>query len=85
MDPQLYLASQATSPFASPHPHAGQHFFPDQYAAQRSLVGQQERMHRQMREAAQSMRRDGVDLPSANWTPPWECVPDPNPLPGNPN
>eukprot|EP00959_Pyramimonas_sp_CCMP1952_P131279 2744977-Pyramimonas_sp.AAC.1 len=42
-------------------------------------------MHRQMREAAQSMRRDGIDLPSANWTPPWEYVPDPNPSPDNPN
>eukprot|EP00959_Pyramimonas_sp_CCMP1952_P105444 2204319-Pyramimonas_sp.AAC.1 len=34
-----------------------------------------------MREAAQSMRRNGIHLPSANWTPPWEYVPDPNPLP----
>eukprot|EP00959_Pyramimonas_sp_CCMP1952_P023036 484397-Pyramimonas_sp.AAC.1 len=42
-------------------------------------------MYRQMRETAQSMRRDGIDLPSANWTPPWEHVPDPNPSPDIPN
>eukprot|EP00959_Pyramimonas_sp_CCMP1952_P421474 8829736-Pyramimonas_sp.AAC.1 len=73
MDPQLYQALQATSPFASPRPHAGQPAFPYQYAVQRteSLVGQQEWMYRRMREAAQSLRRDGSDLPSANWTPPW--------------
>eukprot|EP00959_Pyramimonas_sp_CCMP1952_P122843 2567953-Pyramimonas_sp.AAC.1 len=70
-DPQLYQALHATSPFASPRPIAGQPLFPDQYAIQRSLVGQQEWMHRQMCEAAQSMRRDGTDLPAANWTPPW--------------
>eukprot|EP00959_Pyramimonas_sp_CCMP1952_P323722 6775119-Pyramimonas_sp.AAC.1 len=73
MDPQLYHASQATSPFASPRPHKGQPALPDHHAARRaeSLAGQHEWMHRQMREAAQSMRRDGIDLPSANWTPPW--------------
>eukprot|EP00959_Pyramimonas_sp_CCMP1952_P365219 7648221-Pyramimonas_sp.AAC.1 len=38
-----------------------------------------------MREAAQSMRRDGIDLPSANWAPPCEYVPDPNPSPDHPN
>eukprot|EP00959_Pyramimonas_sp_CCMP1952_P151990 3179916-Pyramimonas_sp.AAC.1 len=42
-------------------------------------------MYRQTREAAQSMRRDGIDLPSASWTPPREYVPDPNPSPYNPN
>eukprot|EP00959_Pyramimonas_sp_CCMP1952_P170952 3572504-Pyramimonas_sp.AAC.1 len=42
-------------------------------------------MYRQMREAAQSMRRVGNDLPNANWTPPWEYVPDPNPSPDTPN
>eukprot|EP00959_Pyramimonas_sp_CCMP1952_P089532 1872933-Pyramimonas_sp.AAC.1 len=31
------------------------------------------------------MRRDGIDLPSANGTPPWEYIPDPNPSPDNPN
>eukprot|EP00959_Pyramimonas_sp_CCMP1952_P267511 5593337-Pyramimonas_sp.AAC.1 len=72
MDPQLYQALLATSPFASPRPIAGQPAISDQYAIQRSLVGQQEWMCRQMREAAQSMRRGGIDLPSANWTPPWE-------------
>eukprot|EP00959_Pyramimonas_sp_CCMP1952_P312486 6540768-Pyramimonas_sp.AAC.1 len=87
MDPQLYQVLQATSPFASPRPHAGQLAFPDHHVAQRaqSLVGQQEWMYRQMREAARSMRRGGIDLLSANWTPPWEYVPDPNPSPGNPN
>eukprot|EP00959_Pyramimonas_sp_CCMP1952_P450400 9430549-Pyramimonas_sp.AAC.2 len=40
-------------------------------------------MYRQMREAAQSMRRGGIDLPSAHWTPPWEYVPDQNPPPDN--
>eukprot|EP00959_Pyramimonas_sp_CCMP1952_P246688 5155892-Pyramimonas_sp.AAC.1 len=70
MDPQLYQALQATSPFASPRPGAGQPAVPDQYAIQRSSVGQQEWMYRQMREAAQSMRRDGIDLPNASWTPP---------------
>eukprot|EP00959_Pyramimonas_sp_CCMP1952_P402913 8443057-Pyramimonas_sp.AAC.1 len=84
-DPQLYQAPQATSPFASPRPIAGQPASPDQYAIQRSLVGQQEWMHRQMREAAQRRRRDGIDLPSDSWTPPWEYVPDPNPSPDNPN
>eukprot|EP00959_Pyramimonas_sp_CCMP1952_P203529 4256062-Pyramimonas_sp.AAC.1 len=74
MDPQLYQALQAASPFASPRPLAGQPAFPDRDAAQRteSLVGQQQWMYRQMREAAQSMRRDGIDLPNASWTPPWE-------------
>eukprot|EP00959_Pyramimonas_sp_CCMP1952_P114453 2393097-Pyramimonas_sp.AAC.1 len=74
MDPQLYQALQATSPFASPRPHAGQLASPDDHAAQRaeSLVGQQEWMYWQMREAAQSTRRDGIDLPGANWTPSWE-------------
>eukprot|EP00959_Pyramimonas_sp_CCMP1952_P331441 6940322-Pyramimonas_sp.AAC.1 len=57
MDPQLYQALQATSPCALPRPHAGQPAIPDQYAAQRSSVGQQEWMHRQMREAVQSIRR----------------------------
>eukprot|EP00959_Pyramimonas_sp_CCMP1952_P134295 2809432-Pyramimonas_sp.AAC.1 len=71
MDPQLYQALQATSPFASPRPIAGQPAIPDQHATQRSLVGLQEWMYWQMREAAQSTRRDGIDLPSANWTPPW--------------
>eukprot|EP00959_Pyramimonas_sp_CCMP1952_P063765 1332001-Pyramimonas_sp.AAC.1 len=42
-------------------------------------------MHGQMREASQSMRRDGIDLPNASWTPPWEVFPDPNPSPDNPN
>eukprot|EP00959_Pyramimonas_sp_CCMP1952_P089839 1880023-Pyramimonas_sp.AAC.1 len=42
-------------------------------------------MCRQMREAAQSMCRGGIDLPSANWTPSWEYVPDPNPSPDKPN
>eukprot|EP00959_Pyramimonas_sp_CCMP1952_P199430 4171404-Pyramimonas_sp.AAC.1 len=70
MDPQLYPALQATSPFASPRPHAGQPAFPDRRSAQRteSLVGQQQRMYRHMREAAQSMRTDAIDLPSASWT-----------------
>eukprot|EP00959_Pyramimonas_sp_CCMP1952_P163560 3419561-Pyramimonas_sp.AAC.1 len=86
MDPQPYQASQATSPFASPRPHAGQPAYPDHHAAQRaeSLAGQQGWMHRQMREAAQRMRRDGIDLSNANWTPPWEYVPDPNPSPDSP-
>eukprot|EP00959_Pyramimonas_sp_CCMP1952_P253640 5299238-Pyramimonas_sp.AAC.1 len=53
MDLQLYQALQATSPYASPRPHAGQPAFPHQYAIQRSAVGQQEWMYRQMREAAQ--------------------------------
>eukprot|EP00959_Pyramimonas_sp_CCMP1952_P289319 6051233-Pyramimonas_sp.AAC.1 len=76
MDPQLYQALQATSPFASPRPNARQPAFPDHRAAQgtESLVGQQEWMHRQMREASQSTRRDGIDLPSASWTPPWEYI-----------
>eukprot|EP00959_Pyramimonas_sp_CCMP1952_P334692 7008783-Pyramimonas_sp.AAC.1 len=30
------------------------------------------------------MRRDGIDLPNANWTPPWEYVMDPNPSSDNP-
>eukprot|EP00959_Pyramimonas_sp_CCMP1952_P347652 7282079-Pyramimonas_sp.AAC.1 len=44
MDPRLYQALQATSPLASPHPHAGQPACPDQYAVHRTeiLVGQQE-------------------------------------------
>eukprot|EP00959_Pyramimonas_sp_CCMP1952_P388974 8150009-Pyramimonas_sp.AAC.1 len=71
MDPQLYQVLHATSPFASPRPNAGQAAVPDQYAIQRSSVGQQEWMYRQMREAAQSMRRGGIDLPNASWTPPW--------------
>eukprot|EP00959_Pyramimonas_sp_CCMP1952_P122072 2551800-Pyramimonas_sp.AAC.1 len=85
MDPQLYQALRATSPFASPRPSAGQPAISDQYAIQRSSAGQQEWMYRQMREAAQSMQRGGIDLPSANWTPPWEYVLDPNPSPDNPN
>eukprot|EP00959_Pyramimonas_sp_CCMP1952_P157253 3288471-Pyramimonas_sp.AAC.1 len=35
MDPQLYQALQAISPFASPRPLAGQPAFPDRDAAQR--------------------------------------------------
>eukprot|EP00959_Pyramimonas_sp_CCMP1952_P419722 8791538-Pyramimonas_sp.AAC.1 len=42
-------------------------------------------MYRQMREAAQSMRRGSIGLPGASWTPPWEYVPDPIPPPDNPN
>eukprot|EP00959_Pyramimonas_sp_CCMP1952_P362265 7587021-Pyramimonas_sp.AAC.1 len=62
MDPQLYQTLQATSPFTSPRPHAGQPASPNHHAVQRteSLAGQQEWMHRQMREAAQSMRRDAL-------------------------
>eukprot|EP00959_Pyramimonas_sp_CCMP1952_P047794 997849-Pyramimonas_sp.AAC.1 len=73
MDPQLYQALQATSPFASPRLHAGQPAFPAHHAAQRteSLAGQQKWMYRQMREASQSVRRDSIDFPSASWTPPW--------------
>eukprot|EP00959_Pyramimonas_sp_CCMP1952_P241286 5042936-Pyramimonas_sp.AAC.1 len=87
MDPQLYQALQATSPFASLRPLAGRPACPDHDAAQRteSLTGQQQWMYRQMREAAQSMRRDCIDLPSASWTPPWEYVLDPDPSPDNPN
>eukprot|EP00959_Pyramimonas_sp_CCMP1952_P444310 9302455-Pyramimonas_sp.AAC.1 len=85
MDPQLYQALQATSPFASPRPIAWQSAIPYQCATQRSLVGQREWMYLQMREAAQSMRRDGINLPIANWTPPWGYVPDPSPSPDNPN
>eukprot|EP00959_Pyramimonas_sp_CCMP1952_P086777 1815074-Pyramimonas_sp.AAC.1 len=50
MDPQLYQALQATSPFASPRPLAGQPAFPDRETAQRTeiLIGQQQWMHRQM-------------------------------------
>eukprot|EP00959_Pyramimonas_sp_CCMP1952_P087140 1823187-Pyramimonas_sp.AAC.1 len=86
MDPQLYQAMQATSPFASPRPLAGQAAFPDHNAAQRteSLAGQQQWRYRQMREAAQSTRRDGIDLPNASWTPPWEYVLGPTPSPDNP-
>eukprot|EP00959_Pyramimonas_sp_CCMP1952_P317874 6652204-Pyramimonas_sp.AAC.1 len=76
MVPQLYQALQSTSPVTSPRPRAGQPAFPDQYAIQRSSVGQQEWMYQQMREAAQSMRRGGIGLPSAN---------HPNPSPDNPN
>eukprot|EP00959_Pyramimonas_sp_CCMP1952_P060999 1274281-Pyramimonas_sp.AAC.1 len=49
------------------------------------MTGQQQWMHRQMREAMQSMRRGGIDLPSAGWTPPWGYIPDPNPSPDHPN
>eukprot|EP00959_Pyramimonas_sp_CCMP1952_P172756 3609922-Pyramimonas_sp.AAC.1 len=42
-------------------------------------------MYQQMREAAQSTRRGGIDLPSANWAPPLEYVPDPNPSLDIPN
>eukprot|EP00959_Pyramimonas_sp_CCMP1952_P123718 2586587-Pyramimonas_sp.AAC.1 len=31
------------------------------------------------------MRKGGIDLPNASWTPPWEKVPDSNPSPDNPN
>eukprot|EP00959_Pyramimonas_sp_CCMP1952_P316218 6618416-Pyramimonas_sp.AAC.1 len=31
------------------------------------------------------MRRGGIDLPNARWTPPWEYVPHPNPSPDNTN
>eukprot|EP00959_Pyramimonas_sp_CCMP1952_P454613 9470176-Pyramimonas_sp.AAC.1 len=87
MDPQLYQALQATSPFASPRPIAGQPDFSDHEVAQRaeSMTGQQQWMHRQMREAMPTMRRDGHDLPSASWTPPWEYIPDPNRSADNPN
>eukprot|EP00959_Pyramimonas_sp_CCMP1952_P057380 1197722-Pyramimonas_sp.AAC.1 len=33
----------------------------------------------------EGMRRDGVDLPNANSTPPWEYVPDANPSPNHPS
>eukprot|EP00959_Pyramimonas_sp_CCMP1952_P113138 2364921-Pyramimonas_sp.AAC.1 len=32
-----------------------------------------------------SMRRGGIDLSIADWTPPWEYVPDANPSPDHPN
>eukprot|EP00959_Pyramimonas_sp_CCMP1952_P242254 5063532-Pyramimonas_sp.AAC.1 len=38
-----------------------------------------------MREAAQSIRRGGIDLLDASWTPPWEYVPGPNPSQDNPD
>eukprot|EP00959_Pyramimonas_sp_CCMP1952_P428932 8983759-Pyramimonas_sp.AAC.1 len=50
-----------------------------------SLLGQLQWMHRQMQEAAESMRRNGIELPNANWSPPWEHVPDANPSPNHPN
>eukprot|EP00959_Pyramimonas_sp_CCMP1952_P391251 8199211-Pyramimonas_sp.AAC.1 len=73
MDPHLYQASQATSPFASPRPHVGQPAFPDQYAVQRteSLVGQQNNGCTGRCVKPLRVRRGGIDLPSANWTPPW--------------
>eukprot|EP00959_Pyramimonas_sp_CCMP1952_P287896 6020713-Pyramimonas_sp.AAC.1 len=49
------------------------------------MTGQRQWMHRQMRVAMQSMRRDGIDLPSAGWTPPREYIPDPNPSSDHPN
>eukprot|EP00959_Pyramimonas_sp_CCMP1952_P181940 3804291-Pyramimonas_sp.AAC.1 len=87
MDPQLYQALQATSPFASPRPLAGQPAFPGHDAAQRieSLVGQRQWMYQQVREAAQGMRRGGIDFPHASWTPPKEFVLGPNPSPDNPD
>eukprot|EP00959_Pyramimonas_sp_CCMP1952_P073517 1536605-Pyramimonas_sp.AAC.1 len=33
----------------------------------------------------ESMRRGGIDLPSANRAPPWERVPDANPSLDHPN
>eukprot|EP00959_Pyramimonas_sp_CCMP1952_P112687 2355865-Pyramimonas_sp.AAC.2 len=81
MDAQLCQALQAASPFASPRAVAGQPAMPDQEPAQRaeSLLGQQQWMRRQMREVMGNMRRGGIDLPSVNWTPPSECIPDVNP------
>eukprot|EP00959_Pyramimonas_sp_CCMP1952_P067271 1403991-Pyramimonas_sp.AAC.1 len=59
---------QATPPFVSPSAFAGQPASTDQASAQRAefLLGQQQWMHRQMREAMQNMRRDGIDLLNAN-------------------
>eukprot|EP00959_Pyramimonas_sp_CCMP1952_P416289 8721914-Pyramimonas_sp.AAC.2 len=85
MDPQLYQALQATSPFASPRATAPQtsptwqpvimdqngNMRPATEAAQRSdrMLGQQMWMHRQMQEAMETIRRDGLDLPRAYLTP----------------
>eukprot|EP00959_Pyramimonas_sp_CCMP1952_P041559 869266-Pyramimonas_sp.AAC.1 len=82
MGPQLYQASQATSPFASPRVAAPQTtptwqpVILDQYGNMRptteaaqsadSMLGQQQWMHRQMQEAMESMRRDDIDLPNAH-------------------
>eukprot|EP00959_Pyramimonas_sp_CCMP1952_P345683 7239367-Pyramimonas_sp.AAC.1 len=62
MDPQLYQALQATSPL-----HRRIHMRGKLLSLTNmpfgEVVGQQERMYRQMREAAQSIRRGGIDLP----------------------
>eukprot|EP00959_Pyramimonas_sp_CCMP1952_P180610 3776396-Pyramimonas_sp.AAC.1 len=52
-----------------------------------SMLAQQQWMHVQMRGAMVMvhMRRDGVDLPNANWTPAWEYAPNANPSPDHPN
>eukprot|EP00959_Pyramimonas_sp_CCMP1952_P331743 6946640-Pyramimonas_sp.AAC.1 len=49
------------------------------------MPAQQQWMHRHIQDAMEHMRRDGADLPNANWTPAWEYVPDANPSPDHPN
>eukprot|EP00959_Pyramimonas_sp_CCMP1952_P048347 1009202-Pyramimonas_sp.AAC.1 len=87
MDPQLYQALQASSPFASPSsaapPHGPTwhpvvmdqhgHMQPTTETAQRAetMLPQQQWML-QMRDAVDNMRRDGVDLPNAILAPDWE-------------
>eukprot|EP00959_Pyramimonas_sp_CCMP1952_P295480 6180141-Pyramimonas_sp.AAC.1 len=77
MDPPLYQPLQATSPFAPPRTAASQtasarqlmimdqrgNMRPTTEAAQRadSMLGQQQWMHRQMQEAMESTRRDGIE------------------------
>eukprot|EP00959_Pyramimonas_sp_CCMP1952_P043270 905535-Pyramimonas_sp.AAC.1 len=81
MDPQLYQALKASSPIAFPRAVAGKPAIAEQDSAQRaeSPLGRQQWMRRQMREAMESTRRGGIDLPSADSSPPWEYVPDANP------
>ena len=42
-----------------------------------SQRAQQQYIQRQQAEAVAMMQRDRIDIPNANWTPPWEYVPHP--------
>ena len=49
-----------------------------------SLRAQQDFIRRQQVEAVAVMARNGLDIPNASWTPPWEYIPHAYASPNNP-
>ena len=92
MDPQFQLLA-ATPPIAG-QPASGPpnglpawterltHMPPSAQQAE-SQRAQQQYLRRQQAEVVAMMTRDRVDLPHADWTPPWDFVPPAYASPGN--